>query len=353
MNTQFRIEWVESAENISATAWSACFPAHLEGRFWYTALEKAQLQDQFRFFYALVKSNSEIVAIAPAFLMDVPIELVAPDAVARILKMVGPILPSLTYQRTLFVGSPCADEGTVGVKQGVSLDDIVFLLEDALEKKASLLRAPMIVWKDFPDSYSQAMGGLCERKNLFRLVSFPGTVVKLPNTDLESYYQSLKGSRRHNLKKKLKRSKNLVEFESSVIQNPDPETLDQIFGLFWQTYEKGKTKFEKLNKKFFAEMATCDHCHFVCLREKSSSELVAFMLCFKLSDRVVNKFIGIDYKRPAEWCLYFRLWEEALAWVLEQRCREFQSGQTGYRAKIDVDTNWLGSPITAKTEILW
>ena len=64
--------------------------------------------------------------------------------------------------------------------------------------------------------------------------------------------------------------------------------------------------------------------------------MVAFMLCFKIGDRVINKFIGIDYSRPEQWCLYFRLWDAALDWVLTTGAKEFQSGQTGYRAKIDV-----------------
>ena len=331
------MDWIESAEKIPAALWQDFFPPHLEGLWWFRALEKANLEKQFRFFYALIKSGQEPIAIAPSFLMDVPIELVAPDMVATVLRAVGPLLPSLTYQRTLFVGSPCADEGTIGVKPGVPLRDVVLPLQGALEKKAQSLSAPMIVWKDLPDEYNEAMAALAEQKNLFRLVSFPGTLLKFDtNVSVDFYYQNLKGSRRHNLKKKLKRSKNLVEIESSVIQKPDEAALEEIFALFWQTYEKGKTKFEKLNKEFFRLIAGCENSWFVLLREASTNKLVAFMLCFKLGDRVINKFIGIDYERPSEWYLYFRLWEVALEWVVLQGVKEFQSGQTGYRAKIDV-----------------
>ncbi len=336
MNYELTVEWVESAQKISEALWQEYFPAHLEGRFWYLALEKAGLDDQFRFFYALVKRNHEIVAIAPAFLMDVPIELVAPEAVARVLRLIVPLLPSLGYQRTLFVGSPCADECTIGLRKDVELSDLVFSLQTALEKKAAVLKAPMIVWKDLPDSYKNAMSLLCEHKDMFRMVSFPGTVVELSSSSIEDYYKNLKGSRRHNLKKKLKRSKELISLSASVIQNPDQNTLTEIFALFWQTYEKGKTKFEKLNKEFFEIIAGDEKSWFVLVRETSSQQLVAFMLCFRLGDQVINKFIGIDYQRPAQWYLYFRLWEFALQWVLTQHCRRFQSGQTGYRAKIDV-----------------
>jgi hypothetical protein len=300
-------------------------------------LENSKLEKQFRFFYAIVKSGAETIAIAPAFLMDVPIEIVAPDVVADLLKSVGPLLPSLTYQRTLFVGSPCADEGTIGLKPGTRLRDIVLPLQEALEKKAQSLSAPMIVWKDLPDSYNEAMNTLGSGKNLFRMISFPGTVLKFNEiATVEDYYQALKGSRRHNLKKKIKRSKGLVTIESSVIQRPDQATLDEIFTLFWATYEKGKTKFEILNKEFFRLVAAYENAWFVLLREAGTNKLLAFMLCFKLEDRVINKFIGLDYERPSEYYLYFRLWEIALNWVVSVGAREFQSGQTGYRFKIDV-----------------
>ena len=60
------------------------------------------------------------------------------------------------------------------------------------------------------------------------------------------------------------------------------------------------------------------------------------MLCFQLGDRAINKFIGLDYNLGKDWLLYFRLWEQAVIWALSVGATEFQSGQTGYRAKLDV-----------------
>ena len=51
----------------------------------------------------------------------------------------------------------------------------------------------------------------------------------------------MKGSRRHNLKKKLRRGKEQVALGVEILQRPDAKTLDDIFGLFWQTYEKSAT----------------------------------------------------------------------------------------------------------------
>lgn len=336
MTSVLSIRWVDSEADIDDALWAACFAPPLEGRWWYRTLENSDIQEQFKFAYAVIVKDGKDVGIAPTFLMDVPIELVAPPEVVPILKVIGKLVPSLLYQRTLFIGSPCTDEGTVGLLNETSMDQAVPVLQAAFERRARQMKAPFIVWKDFPNAYRSALSNLAKQQNMFELVSFPGTVIELKDDKKESYFANLKSSRRHNLKKKLKKSKQLVELTTEVVNRPDAKTLDDVFALFWQTYEKGKTKFEKLNRKFFSLIADLDESYFVLIRKADSKELVAFMLCFRLGTRVINKFIGINYNLPAEWLLYFRLWEGALDWVLTTGATEFQSGQTGYRAKIDV-----------------
>lgn len=336
MSSGLSIRWVDSEADISDELWSVCFAPPVEGRWWYKTLERSEIQDQFKFAYALIVKDGKDVGIAPTFLMDVPIELVAPPEVVPILKVIGKIMPSLLYQRTLFIGSPCTDEGTIGLLPQISINEAAPVLQAAFERRAKQAKAPFIVWKDFPESYRSALSSLAKERNMFELVSFPGTVVELEDRKKETYFANLKSSRRHNLKKKLKKSKLLIELATEVVNRPDSKTLDDVFALFWQTYEKGKTKFEKLNRKFFSLIADQDSSWFVLIRKAENQELVAFMLCFEIGNRVINKFIGINYHLPAEWLLYFRLWEGALDWVLTTKANEFQSGQTGYRAKIDV-----------------
>ncbi len=94
-------------------------------------------------------------------------------------------------------------------------------------------------------------------------------------------------------------------------------------------------RFEELDRRFFECVARQPCAHFIVLREATRGEAVAFMLCFHLGDKVINKYLGFDYRRPAEWLLYFRLWDAALDWALSLDARSIQSGQTGYRPKIE------------------
>ncbi|GLQ94381.1 hypothetical protein GCM10007901_33330 [Dyella acidisoli] len=189
----------------------------------------------------------------------------------------------------------------------------------------------MRVWKDFPQSYATELSSV--PGNMFPMISYPGTLVSLPNANREAYLTSLKSRYRHGLKKKLKNS-TAICLEADILQRPNGPIMDEIFELFWKTYEKGKTKFEKLNRRFFDLMASHHQSYFVVLRDRNTNKIVAFMLCFHMGKHAINKFIGIDYSQPKEWFLYYRLWDAAVQFVASLGGESIQSGQTGYTAKL-------------------
>ena len=337
MNLQaYEVEFLETASQIPNGLWDACFQPPAEGRWWYEALDQSGIEDQFTFLYALINHFGSPVGIAPAFFMDVPVDQVAPQEFLRLLRLVGKIMPSVLSQRTLFVGSPILDEGRVGLIPHVNRREALLSLQLALEVKANELRAPLIVWKDFPESSSGDFNWLSRQRRLFRVTSLPNTLVEFPSPRKEDYFAAMKGSRRHNLKKKLRRSREQVALGVEIIQRPDAKTLDDIFGLFWQTYEKSATKFERLNRKFFEVVAEKQAAHFIILREQGTGEMIAFMLCLDLGELLINLFIGMDYSCPKEWMLYFRLWEAAVDLALSRGFTAIVSGRSSYAIKIEM-----------------
>ena len=333
----FQLRWVQAASEIKNHLWSSCFPPPVEGKWWYETLESSSLTDQFEFLYGIISSNNVDVGIVPAFVMNVPIAVVAPPAVADLLGFAGKFMPSLNYQRTLFIGSPFSDEGTVGLVRPLHLGQVSEHIHKAAKTMARKLKAPMIVWKDFAPDTHPHLDRLAQKMGLFKIASFPGAILHLKEgAGIEQYFESLKRSRRQKLRKKIRRSSELVDLAATVESTIDQATMERVFELFWQTYTKGKTKFERLGIEFFQEIAKTDVVRWVLLRDAKSGELVAFMLCFQVGKRIINKFIGIDYSKDSEWFLYFRLWEAAVKWASSQEVTELQSGQTGYSAKIEV-----------------
>jgi len=328
--------WVDRADDVPASLWRQLFAPPVEGDWWYRALERSGLDDQFRFRYLLLKQGIDTVGLVPVFLMDVPMRLVVPPALLPWVSALGRVFPWLRAQRTLFVGSPCAEEGRIGMLPDVDVPSALRHIDAALRGEMRRTGASIRVWKDFAAEWDQELGALARDAGLFRLVSFPGTLVDLPGGTKDAYLASLGSNRRHQFKKKLRRSKEAVTLGVELLRQPDPAMLDKLFALFWQTYERATTRFERLNRQFFELIAAEPVASFIVLHETATGEPVAFMLCFDYQGHLVNKFIGIDYRRPREWMLYFRLWDAALDHATRSGASALQSGQTGYRPKIDL-----------------
>ena len=336
----YKVDWHRSVDDISDQLWQECFAAPYEGKWWYAALERAGLDDQFQFMYGLVKQNDKPVAIAPAFLMDVPIALVLPPALLPVFNVLGKLFPSLLYQRTFFIGSPCSDEGRVGLVEGADAGGVFASINESMRIQANQLGATMRVWKDFASDHESVFVDLMRAQGMFHLVSFPGTSLVLEGATKEDYISSIKSSRRNKLKKKLKQAHE-APVRVEIIRQPNDAQLEEIFSLFWQTYEKGDTKFERLNRSVFESLSRYENAHYVVLRKNDSHEMLAFMLCFELGDHVINKFIGIDYSQPKEWFLYFKLWDAAVEWSYGMGAKSIQSGQTGYAPKIELGNDMV------------
>lgn len=332
----YDVAFVTSTAEIPGELWTAGFPAPLEGRWWYEALEQSALEGQFTFLYARISREGVPVGVAPCFVMDVPLERVTPEKLVTPLRAIARILPSILYQRTLFVGSPCSDEGTIGLLPGVNRRAVLLALQNGLEQEARNLGAELIVWKEMPASVSPDLDWLMTRRRLFRAIGLPGTLVTFSSPRKDDYFKQLKATRRYALKKKLALSASQANLTAEVIQHPEPEVLDEIFGLFWQTYARAKTRFEELNRPWFAKVAELPTTHFLVLRERDTGAMVAFMLCFDCGSRLINKYVGFDYTKPKSWMLYFRLWDAAVDWALAQGYSSIQSGQSTYGAKIEM-----------------
>lgn len=334
-DASYSIRFVDTESAIPAELWAACFPTPLEGRWWYRTLETSGLEKQFEFSYALLLRDTEPVGIAPLFVMDIEVEFLIPRALIPFLAWLGKMLPALSAPKVLMIGSPCSDEGTVGLLPDADRRAAFSALQSAVETEAQRRGIPVVVWKDFPSQYDADLKWLAERAGLFRMVSFPGTQLTLAGPHKDDYFKSLTSTRRYKLKKKLKRSAQIFDPIIDVVQDPDAATIDELYALFEQTRSHAKTNFENLDRHFFEQIAKHAVTHFVILRERETGRAVAFKLCFEVGDHIINKYIGMDYTRPREWYLYFRLTDATIDWALSRGAKSIQSGQTGYSAKLE------------------
>lgn len=335
-NDEYAVRWFSSARQIPSDLWSLCFPPPLEGLWWYRALERGALASQFRFVYGLIEKDGGAIGIAPCFLMDFTFDMVPSRWLQRVLSFIGRCLPSFRAMRILFIGSPCSAHGTIGLIPGSALADVLPALLDSVRHYAARNGATVVVFKDVPESYSEAFAPCMGPGGLAKVVSYPGTCLSLNQNGFAGYLRSLNASHRYKVRRKLALSREAVDLRAEVVCAPGAGVLRDIFGLYQGTYEKARIKFERLTPDFFRAMAGAEASSFVLLREKTTDRLVAFMLCLQLGYRVVNKFVGLDYDLPRNAFVYFRLYEHAIEWASRAAATEFWSGQNSYAAKIEL-----------------
>jgi hypothetical protein len=332
----YSVRTVSRAKDAPQALWDAGFAPPIEGKWWYEVFEQSGLEGQFAFLYAVVEREGRAVGLAPMFVADVPIELVVPDELFPVFKGIGRMFPGVMAQRTLFVGSPCADEGAVAILEGEDRVAVLAAIASEMPRIARRHKAFMLVWKDAPEALCADMAKAARRTGFFSTPSYPGAEARFPTGRKADFLAAMKASHRQQLKRKLRRSVEAADLSVEVVQAPGQGVLEEIFALFLQTYEKAVTRFERLDLRFFERVAIEPRAHFLLLRDRGSGRLAAFMLLFDLGDTVINKFIGIDYARPKDEMLYFRLTDAAIDWAIAKGATRLQSGQTGYRVKIEL-----------------
>ena len=330
------IVWHRRSADIPEAVWRECFAPPREGRFWFSALEAAGIDDQFTFYFGLLRDGGVPIGIVPAFVFELPLALVLPDAAGRVASWVqGSPLRRLAGIRTFFIGNVAGEEGHVGLKGRYRLERLAAEIHAAARRQATMLRAALLVWKDFPENDRAALDALIEGERVFRMPSYPGTGIALLPGGYEACLASMPTQHRHKMRKKLRRGAEMLPTETAVIRNPSAAQLRELFALYEQTYRRGTTKFERLTLDFFASIAEFDGAAFVVLRHPQSGRMIAFTLLFDLGERVINQFIGIDYESAQDAYPYFRLFAAAYDWACTTRAAVMQSGQTGYMAKLE------------------
>lgn len=292
---------------------------------------------QFTFLFGVLSRDGAPIGIVPAFVFDVPLELVIPPRIARFVLPIarGPFR-ALARQRTFFIGNVAGEEGHVGLVAGQRLREVAAFIHSSARVRAGALGAPMLVWKDFPDADRQALDALCEASRTFHIVSYPGSSIPLVAPGYEAFLATRRSEQRRKVKTKLQRGKASLALQTLVVERPGERELEEIFALFRQTYARATTRFEELTAEFFRALARCDEATFIVLRDAGRGPMRAFMLMLDLGDRVINQFIGIDYACDEGAFLYFRLFEAAYDWACTTGAATLHSGQTGYMAKLDM-----------------
>ena len=337
------VQIATSIEAFGREEWNRLFAGELEDWSYYHAVERSGLAG-FSWLYFGVRENGRLRAAMPAFLTDYELDTTLSGPLRKVTDVVARWFPRLLRQRMLGLGSPVAEICHLGFEPGTAAADQSALLSAMLaqaEDYAARQRVQMFAVKDSSAAQDALWTAAATGQHLRRQPGLPTALLEVRFADIDEYLATLSRATRKDMRRKLKSAADLrVEWRTHI-----DDIAADVMRLYKSTYANAKFSFEELSSGYFEgvlrELGSRASCVTYWLGEK----LVAFNLVLHDGNRLLDKFLGMDYAVARDYNLYFCTWFENVRYCIEHRIPLYQSGQGLHAVKLRLGSrlsvNWL------------
>jgi len=326
------VETIRRDELAHCLHWPHAFEHERKDSRYYEIVEDTILQGfEYRYF-AIKDTHGEVRAIQPFFILDQDMLVGASPKVCNLINAIRNIWPRFMRVRVLMVGC-AAGEGHLDNAEAMPFDHQSQLLASAIVTEAIKLRAPLIVLKEFPAKYRDALQCflLC---GFARVPSLPMTRLNINYASFAEYMnKALNSATRTKLRRKFRAAAQAAPIEMTVVNDITP-AVDEIYPLYLQVYQRSKMHFEKLSKEYFCRLGRAmpdKVCFFVW---RQNARIVAFTLCMIEEDAIYAEYIGLDYSVALDLHLYHYAVRDMITWSIARGYKWFRSSALNYDPKL-------------------
>ncbi len=332
-----------SIEDFTKSEWNRLFPGELEDWSYYRATERAQLAG-FEWLYLGVRVDSELRAVAPAFITDYRLDTTLDGYLRRVVGALARAAPALLRPRMLALGSPVAETCHAGFAPEATPVErlrMLALILAGCEAQAALHGARLLALKDVGDAQSLLWERTLMASGMRRQPGLATAALDLPFASIDDYLATLSHATRKNLRRKLRSRASLrIEWRRDL-----DGIRDAVARLYRNTLERADMQLEELTPEFFDHVLTAIEGRASCVCYWFGDTLVAFNLVLHDGDRLIDKYIGMDYAHARDLNLYYVSWMENVRYAIEHRIATYQSGQGLPQEKLRMGStlipNWL------------
>lgn len=239
--------------------------------------------------------------------------------------------------------------------QGVSPQELAHWLQHECAPQRTLTvikdvpcRSPLL--SDADNGYASALIDDCTRRGFISLEGQALAYVPIDFSTIDEYLARLSHSRRRNIRRKL-RSREALQIE--ILQTGDARFDDdawlaQLYGLYKAVYDQSEIHFDLLTPDFFSGLLRDGQgngrvfCYWHC------GELVGYNLCYVEGDKLLDKYIGLNYPLALDFNLYFVSWFVNLEYAVAQGLNFYVAGWTDPQVKAS-----LGASFTFTRHLVW
>jgi hypothetical protein len=311
--------------------WARAFAHERKDRRYYEIVEDTIRGFDYRYF-AIRDGRGEARAIQPFFVCDQDLLEGLDSRAAALARRVRSVWPRFMRMRTLMVGC-AAGEGHLDESADFPVHRQAELLAAGVTAHARRLRAQLIVLKEFPARYREAMR--CFRDYGFaRVPSLPMTKLCIDYRSFDEYMRiALNSATRTKLRRKFRATERAAPIELSVVDDITPVARD-IHRLYLQVYQRSAHHFEKLTEDYFCRIGRLmpDKVRFFVWRQ--DGRIVAFTLCMIEGDAIWAEYLGLDYAVALDLHLYHYAVRDMITWGIAHGYKWFRSSGLNYDPKL-------------------
>jgi predicted N-acyltransferase len=323
---------ISRAELSGCMVWTSTFADQRKDHRYYEIVDDT-LRDNFEYrYFAILDAAGQVQAVQPFFLVDQDILEGLAIRQVRWIAIVRRFYPRFCILRALMVGCS-AGEAHLAASETLPVNIVAEALASGIVKQARSLNAQLIVLKEFPARYRNALR--CFVQNGFsRAPSMPMTVLNIGYDSFDAYLeQALNSSSRRKWRKKLKATAGASDISMSVTDDA-ASFIDEIYPLYLQVFRRSKMRFEKLTKDFFRQLGQRmnDKVRFFAWRRENV--LVAFSLCMVHGDSLYAEYVGFDYAVALDLHLYHYVVRDMINWAICHGYKWFRSSGLNYDPKL-------------------
>ncbi len=327
----------------AADDWNQLFPGELEDQAYLRAIERAGLTG-FRFLYFGVREGGRLIAAVPGFVTDYRLDTTVQGGLRRFTESLADMFPRLLRIPMLSLGSPVTERCRVGFAPGATPQQRETWLDAILaqmERVAAAEKFGMLAIKDAPLD-EPAWQSVCPRHGLRALPGLPGATLDVPWRELDGYLASLGPSTRKDLRRKRRAAAALhIEWRRDLAG-----IAADVQRLYHETLAHAELSFEELTPAYFENVMQAMPGRAYCVTYSEGDRLMAFNLVLSDGERLLDKFLGMDYAAMDRYNLYHVSWLENVRHCIEHGIGVYESGQGLQREKVR-----LGSVLHAN--VLW
>lgn len=341
------VEVYQWGRDVEPELWEAAFGNHAkDGRFYQIAEDC--LLDQFAFRYLVIRNgDTGEAALQPALLVDQDGAAGLPKRARNLVAAIRKVIPRFLQMKLLMVGC-AAGEGQLGSAEPWAIR----ALHEVLPLVARGAGASVIVVKDFPADYRAALGPVFER-DYRRVPGMPAATLELEYSSFEDYLQNRVGKvYRKNLRRKFRKLESAPPITMEVIADA-AEVSEELFALYWQTFERSEFQFEILSREFFERLGSDmpDKTRFFIWRQEG--RIIAFNVCLVHDGVIYDLDLGLDYSVALDLHMYFVTWRDIVQWSIEQGLRMYHTGPLNYDPKLHLKLELAPQDLYARHVTGW